>query len=157
VTYGELADYEAKFTSARTSRQTAAAIVGKLLELSDRGEGTDYRDLLCEGVTHARAAIENPTARAMLAGDHAGLDLVRLAVAVLPTVTAAREWEQQPTGSDPLVGEDLLQAADRLLSAATDAATRLGQAVRAQDRDALADLVRRHAILVTAAETSPAR
>ncbi|MGH3191632.1 MAG: hypothetical protein ACRDPY_35200 [Streptosporangiaceae bacterium] len=151
VTHGELAEYDAKFTSARTSRQTAAAIVGKLLESTDPRQAPDYRDLLAEGVGHARAAIENPTTRAMLAGDGAGLDLVRLTVAALPAVIAAREWDLREAGNDPLVGEDLIDAADRLLGAVADAAGRPAQAVSEQDRDALADLVRRHASLVPAA------
>lgn len=157
VTRGELADYHAKFTSARTSRQTAAAIVGRLLESTDGVKSADYRDLLSEGVTHARAAIENPTTRALLAGDRAGLDLVRLAVAVLPAVTAAREWEHRGTENDSLVGEDLLRVADQLLSAAVSAAVGLAHAISERDRDALADLVRRHGSLVSAAEASPAR
>ena len=150
VTHGELAEYDAKFTSARTSRQAAAAIVGKLLESTD--PETDHRDLLAEGVGHARAAIENPTTRAMLAADRAGLDLVRLAVAVLPVIIAAREWDLRGTGNDPLVGEDLVQAADRLLGAVVDAGSRSAPAVSGQARDALADLARRHARLVSAAE-----
>ena len=75
-----------------------------------------YLDLLAEGVSHARAAIENPSTRAMLAADHADLDLVRLAAAVMPPVTQAREWEQSGTGNDALVGENLVNAADQLLS-----------------------------------------
>ena len=120
VTHGELAEYDAKFTSARTSRQIAAAIVGKLLESAGSRESPDYPDLIAEGVSHARAAIENPTTRAMLAGNRADLNLVRLAAAVLPAVTAAREWEQRETGNDALMGEDLVNAADRLLSTAAE-------------------------------------
>jgi hypothetical protein len=157
VTQGELAEYDAKFTSARTSRQIAATIVGKLLESVGPGESPDYLDLLAEGVSHARAAIENPTTRAMLAADHADLDLVRLAAAVMPPVTQAREWEQSGTGNDALVGEDLVNAADRLLSRAADAVARLGHGVSEQDRDTIADLVRRHDGLVLASDGTSVR
>jgi hypothetical protein len=153
VTHGELAEYDAKFTSARTSRQAAADIVGKLLSTDP---GPDYRDLLAEGVGHARAAIENPTTRAMLTADRAGPDLVRLAVAVLPAVIAAREWDRREAGNDPLVGEDLVRAADRLLGAVADAASRSAPAVSGKDRDAVADLIRRRASLVPAAAADPA-
>lgn len=152
VTHGELAEYDAKFTSARTSRQIAAAIVGELLESAGSSEGSDYPDLLAEGVSHARAVLENPTTRAILTGNHADLDLVRLAAAVLPAVTAAREWEQQGTESEALVGEDLANAADQLLRTAADAAVRLGHALSEQVRDTIADLVLRHDRLLVASE-----
>ena len=157
VTHGELAEYDAKFSSARTSRQIAAAIVGKLLESAGPRESPHYLDLLAEGVSHARAAIENPTTRAMLAADRADLDLVRLAAAILPAVTEAREWEQSGTGNDPLVGEELVNAADRLLGTAADAVGRLGHAVSELDRDTIADLVRRHDRLVLASEGTSVR
>ena len=163
VTQGETAAYDAKFTSARTSRQAAAAIAGKLLELTDHADEAGYRELLAEGVAHARAAIANPTTRAMLAGERAGLDLVRLTIAVLPALTTAREREHRGTGPDPLAGEDplvdedLARTADELLGAAVAATARLGQAVSRPDRDTLADLVRRHACLTSAMEASSAR
>ena len=118
VTHGELAVYGAKFTSARTSRQAAAAIAGRLLAAlgAVRGTGTaEYRDVLAEGVAHARAAIENPTT-AVLLGDvrvdgsadgRDGPEVARLAIAVLPVIVAA--WERQRDsidGSGVLVDDD---------------------------------------------------
>jgi hypothetical protein len=143
VTQGELADYEAKFTSARTSRQAAAAIVGRLLEVTSPAESTDYRNLLAEGVAHARAAIVNPTTRPMLGHDQAAFDVVRLALAVLPALTAAREWERHAPSDDPLVDEALRDGAEELLSAATSAAALLGNSLSAKDRKALDDVARR--------------
>jgi hypothetical protein len=153
VTQGELAVYGAKFTSARTSHQAAAAIAGRLLrELDAAGRTTtgaaEYQEVLAEGVAHARAAIENPTTAALLGAVRAdgadGPEAARLAIAVLPVIVAAVEHPRTGTaGSAPLVDDALLAAADALLSAATASAGEAGPAVTAVDRDALADLRRR--------------
>ena len=155
VTHGELAVYRAKFTSARTSRQAAAAIAGRLLRALDAagGNGTataEYRDVLAEGVTHARAAIENPTTAALLGGASAGLpaddvdgpEVTWLALAVLPVIVTA--WEGQRAGgdgTDVLVDDALLAAADALLAAAAGGG--LGPALPEADQAVLADLRRR--------------
>lgn len=148
VTYGELAEYDAKFTSARTSRQAAAAIAGRLAEATGPA-GSSYHDLLAEGVAHALAALENPTAREMLAAEGADSDLVRLALAVLPVILAARELDRsgRRAGDPPLAGETLLRKAAELLTAATSAASRLGRALADSDRAALAALACRAAVL----------
>jgi hypothetical protein len=154
VSHGELAVYEAKFTSARTSRQAAAAIAGRLLAaLGGTGTGSaEYRDVLAEGVAHARAAIENPTT-AVLLGDvrvdgsadgRDGPELARLAIAVLPVIVAA--WERQRDsldGSGVLVDDALLAAADTLLAATTGGSGGPGAALPEADQVVLADLRRR--------------
>ena len=154
VTHGELAVYGAKFTSARTSRQAAAAIAGRLLAaLGGTGTGSaEYRDVLAEGVAHARAAIENPTT-AVLLGDvrvdgsadgRDGPEVARLAIAVLPVIVAA--WERQRDsldGSGVLVDDALLAAADTLLTATTGGAVVLAPALPEADQVVLADLRRR--------------
>jgi hypothetical protein len=159
VTHGELAVYGAKFTSARTSRQAAAAIAGRLLGALDAAGGTaretaEYREVLAEGVADARAAIENPTTAALLGGVRADgppnvrdrPEVARLAVAVLPVIIAA--WEGQrdgADGTDVLVDDALLAAADALLAAATGGARGPGPALPEADQAALADLRRRRA------------
>ena len=157
VTHGELAVYGAKFTSARTSRQAAAAIAGRLLAALGAAGGTgtgtaEYRDVLAEGVAHARAAIENPTT-AVLLGDvrvggqadgRDGPEVARLAIAALPVIIAA--WERQRDGIDGdvvLVDDALLAAADSLLAATTGGSGGPDTALPAVDRAALADLRRR--------------
>jgi len=149
VTHGELAGYDAKFTSARTSRQAAAAIVARLLEVTDQDQGAGYEDLLTEGVAHARAAIENPTTRPMFHDERADFDVVRLALAVLPAVTAARLWEHRGMRTVPPVDRALCDAADELLTAAIDAGSRLGDSLSVGNREALDDLARRQASLRT--------
>jgi hypothetical protein len=157
VTRGELAVYGAKFTSARTSRQAAAAIAGRLLRALDPADGTgtgadEYREVLAEGVAHARAAIENPTTAALLGdvradGSADGRDdpeVARLALAVLPVIVAAWEWQRDVTDSPAtLVDDALLAAADALLAAAAGSASGSGPAMSEADRAALADLRRR--------------
>jgi hypothetical protein len=150
VTQGELAEYSAKFTSARTSRQAAAAIVGRLLAQLDPAGGTpaqaaEYRDLLAEGVGHARAAIENPATATMLAADRADPELVRLALAVLPVVITAWESQKGHDGAVILVDGALLADTDRLLRAAADSAVELGPALSEADLTILVDLRRRRA------------
>jgi hypothetical protein len=157
VTHGELAVYGAKFTSARTSRQAAAAIAGRLLGALDAVDGTgtetaEYREVLAEGVAHARAAIENPTTAALLGGVRADgsahdrdiPEVVRLAITVLPVIVAA--WERQRDGADGaivLVDDGLLAAADVLLAATTGGASGLGPALPEADKAILTGLRRR--------------
>ena len=157
VTHGELAVYGAKFTSARTSRQAAAAIAGRLLAALDAAGGTgtgtaEYRDVLAEGVAHARAAIENPTTAVLVghvrvdgsADGRDGPEVARLAIAVLPVIVAA--WERQRDsidGSGVLVDDALLAAADALLTATTGSAGGHGTALPEADQAVLADLRRR--------------
>lgn len=154
VTYGELAVYGAKFTSARTSRQAAAVIAGRLLRAlaaadSSAAGTTEYREVLTEGVAHARAAIENPTTAMLLRDVRAdgpgdgrdGPETARLAVAVLPVIVEA--WERQRSGGDVLVDNALLAVADALLAAATRSASRIGPALPETDWITLADLRRR--------------
>ena len=143
VAQGELAAYRAKFTSARTSRQAAAAIVGRLVSEPGSADGvpvgaTGYRDLLARGVGHARAAIANPTTTAMLAEGGAEPELIRLALAVLPVVVTA--WELQARDGDaPGFVDSTLQAdADRLFRAA-GSAVEMGVTLPETD---LADLAR---------------
>jgi hypothetical protein len=158
VTEGELADYSAKFTSARTSRQAAAAIVGRLLAQLDPADGTsaqaaEYRDLLAEGVGHARAAIGNPATAAMLAADRADPELIRLALAVLPVVITAWERQQRDDGTAVFVDGALLADADRLLRAAADSAVELGPVLSEADLTVLVDLRRRRAAKVAARQS----
>ena len=144
VTRGELATYSAKFTSARTSRQAAAAIAGRLALAGEPGQadGTEHRDLLARGVGHARAAMTNPTTGALLAGGGADPELVRLALAVLPVVVAA--WElQSGDGADGLVDGALMADADRLLRAASDSAAAMSGTLPEADLAALTGLRRR--------------
>ena len=167
VTHGELAVYGAKFTSARTSRQAAAAIAGRLLRALDavggNGLGTaEYRDVLVEGVADARAAIENPTTAALLGDVDANVEVARLAIAVLPVIIVA--WECQRDGTEVLVDDALLAAADALLAAAGGPATggaatggaatgdpaAGASALPEADQAALADLRRRRATLTHA-------
>jgi hypothetical protein len=148
VAEGELAEYNAKFTSARTSRQAAAAIVGRLLGQLDPAGGTpaqaaEYHDLLAEGVGHARVAIENPATATMLAADRADPELVRLALAVLPVIITAWELQEREYGTGVLVDAGLLADADRLLRAAADSAVELGPALSEADLTILVDLRRR--------------
>ena len=157
VTHGELAVYGAKFTSARTSHQAAAAIAGRLLAALNGASGAgaetaEYRDVLAEGVAHARAAIENPTT-VLLLGDirvdgsvdgRDGPEVARLALAVLPVIVLA--WERQRDGIDgssTLVDDELLAAADALLAATTGGSGSAGTTLPAADRAVLADLRRR--------------
>lgn len=161
VTHGELAVYGAKFTSARTSHQAAAAIVGRLLRALDAAGGAvtgaaERREVLAEGVAHARAAIDNPTTSVLLgevrpdgtADGRDGPELVRLAVAVLPVVILA--WEYQQGVADVLVDDTLLTAVDALLTAALQGATRLGSALPEADRGVLEDVRRRRGALAHA-------
>jgi hypothetical protein len=157
VTQGELAAYGAKFTSARTSRQAAAAIAGRLLRALAANDGTgtgtdEYREVLAEGVAHARAAIENPTTGALLADvpvdrsadGHAGPEIARLAIAVLPVILTAWEHQREATdGAAVLVDDALLAAGDALLAVAASSASGLGAAFSEAERAALADLCRR--------------
>lgn len=157
VTQGELAVYGAKFTSARTSRQAAAAIAGRLLRAlrAEGGAGgatVEYGEVLAEGVAHARAAIENPTTALLLGGacaDEAAAgrddpEVVRLAVAVLPAIVDAKERQGDSAGGVAVLVDDaLLAAADALLAAAAGSAARLGTALPDEDRAVLADLRRR--------------
>jgi hypothetical protein len=169
VTQGELAVYGAKFTSARTSRQAAAAIAGRLLRALDAAGGTgpaEYRDVLTEGVAHARAAIENPTTAALLGDVRAdrptdrgdGPEVARLALAVLPVIVAAWEYQRdrpdRPDGTDVLVDDTLLAAADGLLAAAAGSASGLGAALSEADWAALADLRRRRGGPARAADSA---
>ncbi|MCW2930713.1 MAG: hypothetical protein JWM19_1675 [Actinomycetia bacterium] len=148
VTQGELAEYSAKFTSALTSRQAAAAIVGRLLAQLDPVGGTpaeaaEYRDLLDEGVGHARAAIGSPATATMLAADRADPEVIHLALAVLPVVITAWEWQQSDDGAAVLVDGALLADTDRLLRAAADSAVELGPALSDADLTILVNLRRR--------------
>ena len=166
VTQGELAVYGAKFTSARTSRQAAAAIAGRLLRALDAAGGTgtaEYRDVLTEGVAHARAAIENPTTAALLGDVRAdrptdrsdGPEVARLAIAVLPVIVAAWEYQRDRTdGTGVLVDDTLLAAADGLLAAAVGSASGLGAALSEADWTALADLRRRRGGPARAADSA---
>jgi len=134
VTHGEPAAYSAKLTSARTSRQAAAAIIGRLLPVVAAAGGeaaAEYQELLAEGVGHARAAIENPTTAALLGApgsDAGGADpeLVRFALAVFPVITMAAEYQRRADDAPVLVDAALLAAADRLMAAADDAVARAG-------------------------------
>lgn len=162
VTHGELAEYSAKFTSARTSRQAAAAIVGRLIDQLDPAGGTPaeaagYRELLAEGVSHARAAIGNPATATMLAADRANPELVRLALAALPVVITAWEFQQRDDGAVVLVDGALLADADRLLRAAADSAVELGPALSEADLAVLVDLRRRRGGAGTASPAAHAR
>jgi hypothetical protein len=168
VTHGELAVYGAKFTSARTSSQAAAAIASRLLRALDTADRTgrgmaEYREVLAEGVAHARAAIENPTTAALLGDVGAdapvdgrdGPEAAQLAIAVLPVIVAA--WEYQRDGADgaaTLVDDALLAAADALLAAAAGSASRLGPALSEADRAILADLRRRRGAPTRAASSA---
>lgn len=148
VTQGELAEYSAKFTSARTSRQVAAVIVGRLLAHLDpvggtHAEAVEYRDLLAEGVGHARAAIESPATAAMLSADRADPELVRLALAVLPVVITAWEVQEHEHGTEVFVDDALLNDADRLLRSAANSAVEMGPALSEADLAVLVDLRRR--------------
>lgn len=156
VTHGELAVYGAKFTSARTSRQAAAAIAGRLLGALDTAGGTgtgtaERREVLAEGVAHARAAIENPTTAVLLGDVRAdgpgdgrdGPEVARLAIAVLPVIVAAWEYQRDSDGTVVLVDDALLAAADALLAAAAGSAGKLGPALSEANRAVLADLRRR--------------
>ena len=108
--------------------------------------------MLAEGVAHARAAIENPTT-AVLLGDvrvdgsadgRDGPEVARLAIAVLPVIVAA--WERQRDsldGSEVLVDDALLAAADTLLAATTGGSGGPGAALPEADQVVLADLRRR--------------
>jgi hypothetical protein len=55
-------------------------------------------------------------------------------------------------GMTPSWAKTWLNAADRMLSTAAGAMARLGDAVSEQDRDTIADLVRRHDRLIVASE-----
>lgn len=148
VTEGELAEYSAKFTSSRTSRQAAAAIIGRLLAKLDPAggapaEAAEYRDLLAEGVGHARAAMGNPATATMLAADRADPELVRLALAVLPVVIMAWELQESEDGAAVFVDAGLLADADGLLRAAAGSAVELGPALPESDLTILLDLRRR--------------
>lgn len=150
VTRGELATYSAKFTSARTSRQAAAAIAGRLAGDPGPADGSTaeagYHDLLARGVGHARAAMANPTTAAMLAGGGADPELVRLALAILPVVVAA--WElQSRDGAAGLIDGALMADADRLLRAAQDSAAAMSGTLPDADLAALARLRRRRGAL----------
>jgi hypothetical protein len=122
VTRGEPAAYSAKFTSARTARQAAAAIASRLLR--EIGAGTaEYLEVLTEGVVHARAAIENPTTAALLGApvsgnEQADPELGRLALAVLPVITMAAEYQHRVGDAAVLVDAELQVAASRLQAAA---------------------------------------
>lgn len=162
VARGELAEYSAKFTSARTSRQAAAAIVGRLLAQLDPAGGTsdqavEYRDLLAEGVSHARAAIGNPATTTMLAADRADPELVRLALAVLPVVITAWELQQRDEHAAKLVDVALLADADRVLRAAADSAVELGPALPESALAVLVDLRRRRGGAGPADPAAPTR
>ena len=168
VTQGELAVYGAKFTSARTSRQAAAAIVGRLLAALDAADGTgtgtaEYREALAEGVAHARAAIENPTTAALLGNAHAdgptdgrdGPEVARLAIAVLPVIVAAWEYQRDGTdGTTVLVDDTLLADADALLDATVGSGSGLGPALSDADRAVLAGLRRRRGMSASAADSA---
>ncbi len=161
VTQGELAEYSAKFTSARTSRQAAVAIVGRLLAHLDPAGGTpaqaaEYCDLLAEGVGHARAAIGNPATATMLAADRADPELVRLAVAVLPIVITAWELQQRDNSAAVFVDGALLADVDRLLRATADSAVELGPALSAADLTVLVDMRRRRGAVSSVGPTGPA-
>lgn len=146
MTHGELAVYGAKFTSARTSRQALPRSPGGSWPLDGTTTGlAEYRDVLAEGVTYARAAIENPTT-AVLLGDvrversadgRDGPEVARLAIAVLPVIVAA--WERQ---RDPLDGSGVL-VDDALLAATTGGSGGPGAALPEADQVVLADLRRR--------------
>jgi hypothetical protein len=150
VTRGELADYGAKFTSGRTSRQAAAAIAARLLlELHPAAEEaeSEYRAVLAEGIDHARAAIGNPTTAAMLGVSADGQpraqtdpEVVRLALAVLPVIVTALEHQRRADGAAVGLDEALLAEADRLLLAASGIAVEPGLAIQQADLDALANL-----------------
>ncbi len=161
VTQGELAQYSAKFTSARTSRQAAAAIVGRLLAQLDPAGGTpaqaaEYCGLLAEGVDHARAAIDNPATATMLAAERADPELVRLALAVLPLLITAWELQQRDDDATVFVDGALLADADRLLRAAADSAVELGPALSEADLTVIVDLRRRRGGAGPAGPAGPA-
>jgi hypothetical protein len=166
VTQGELAIYGAKFTAARTSRQAAASIAGQLLDALDAAGGTgtgEYREVLAEGVAHARAALENPTTAALLGAGRAdgpadgrvGPEVARLAIAVLPVIVAA--WERQRNAADGtavLVDGALLTAADTLLAAALGTASGLGPLLSEADGTALTNLRRRRGAPLRTADSA---
>lgn len=122
VTHGEPAAYSAKFTSARTARQAAAAITSRLLrEIGD--DTAEYQQVLTEGVGHARAAIENPTTAVLLDGARSGNEradpeLARLALAVLPVITMATEYQHRAADAPVLVDAELRAVAGRLRAVA---------------------------------------
>lgn len=137
VARAELAEYEAKLTSTRTSRQAAARAVGLLIDSLGEHDTQERAGLIAEGLGHARAVLSNPMARAMLGGDDGDPEVVRMALAILPVLVAASDAGE--LGSDAA----LLADADRLLRAAAACAARIGPALPSADRAALADLDRR--------------
>lgn len=146
----------AAFTSARTSRQAAAAIAGRLVRALTAADaaakGTaEYREVLAEGVVHARAALASPTAAALLGEIRAeeqadvcgGPDVTLLAIAVLPVIFQAWADQQADAASSRLVDDALLAAADALLATALNSVDQLGSALSEAARADLADLHRR--------------
>lgn len=134
VARGELAEYESKFTSTRTSHQVAAAITARLLDALEPGAGHERDDVLAEGLRHVREVLANPTARAMLAEPGTDPELVRMALALLPLlVRAAQE-------THPGMNAALLADAGLLLQAASAGAAQLGRALPDADRATLAAL-----------------
>ena len=146
VSRGELADYEAKLTAVRTSGQSAAAMVARLLAVARQPGTAEHEELLAEGIAHARAALANPTARAIVADGRADPDIIRLALAVLQVVVAARDG-QEHGGTAQLADDGLLADADQLLQVAAESARQLGNAVPSADQAALLDLAARRAAL----------
>lgn len=113
--------------------------------------------MLAEGVSHARAAIGNPATATMLAADRADPELVRLALAALPVVITAWEFQHRDDGAVVFIDGALLADADRLLRAAADSAVELGPALSEADLSVLVDLRRRRGGAGTASPAAPAR
>jgi len=131
VARGELAEYESKFTSTRTSYQAAVVIATRLLAVLGPEADEEAHEVLGEGLSYARAVLANPAGRAMLAEPGADPELVRMALALLPLLLRAAELGEP--GMDP----GLFAESVALLQAATASAALLGHAVPAADRATL--------------------
>lgn len=133
VARGELAEYESKFTSTRTSYQVAVVIATRLLEALGPDAGEEFYDVMSEGLGYARQLLANPAARALLAEPGAEQELVRMALAVLPLIVRVQQ-------SQPAMNTVLFAEAIGLLRAATASVAMLGHAVPAADRARLSAL-----------------
>ena len=130
VARGELAEYESKFTSTRTSYQVAVVIATRLLAALGPDAGEEVHDVMAEGLGYAREVLVNPAARALLAEPGAEQELVGMALALLPLIVRAQQG--QPGMNAALFAEAL-----GLLRAATASVALLGDAVPAADRATL--------------------
>lgn len=148
VARGELAEYESKFTSTRTSHQAAVVIATQLLAALGPEAADEAREVLAEGLGYARAVLANPAARAMLAEPGADPELIRMALALLPLLVRAAQAGEP--GMDPA----LFTESASLLQAATASAALLGPAVPAADRAALRALGARLRAQQAAARTA---